>query len=136
MKECSYCGKEFSDSVTVCDVDGQPLAAHTHTKQKSREYHYPRVLGPAGPWLIFSGVPLSFVALLMVFVVQSDGRVFHVSQRYMPYALLASVSVVMIVFRELFHRLPKRLIIPLGIIGWAIVVIFVACYAQSVLNSK
>ena len=27
MKECTYCGKEFPDSVTVCDIDGQPVVA-------------------------------------------------------------------------------------------------------------
>lgn len=26
MKKCSYCGKEFPDTATVCDVDAQPLA--------------------------------------------------------------------------------------------------------------
>ena len=136
MKECSYCGKKLPDDATICDVDGQPVVAHMPTKQKSTEYHYPRVLGPAGPWLVFSGVPLSFVALLTVFVVRSDGRIFHVSERYLPYAMLVSVMGIIVVFREIFYHLPKRLIIPFGVIGWTIVVIFVACYAQSVLDSK
>ena len=25
MKKCSYCGKEFPDTATVCDIDGRPL---------------------------------------------------------------------------------------------------------------
>ena len=25
MKRCSYCGKEYADSVTVCPIDGQPV---------------------------------------------------------------------------------------------------------------
>lgn len=36
MKECSYCGKIFSDNVTVCDVDGQPAIAVGSKSRKTK----------------------------------------------------------------------------------------------------
>jgi hypothetical protein len=36
MKQCSYCGREYSDDVAVCDVDGQPVVADGSKPHKSR----------------------------------------------------------------------------------------------------
>jgi len=44
MKKCSYCGKEFPDTATVCDIDGRPLldpnapVPSSQTPRPSREY--------------------------------------------------------------------------------------------------
>jgi hypothetical protein len=44
MKKCSYCGKEFSDTATACDIDGRPLIdlnapdPSSQTPRAPREY--------------------------------------------------------------------------------------------------
>src|SRR3954471_11806452 len=87
---------------------------------------YPHGVGPADRWLIFAGVPAAVIAILLA-VTLRHGNIRGVSERSLPYVLLFVVPAIIMGGRELYHRLPKRLVIPFGIIGW-IITFVVMCW--------
>jgi hypothetical protein len=77
------------------------------------------VVGEAGRWWLFSGIPISVSAILLACVVR-HGSIRGISERALPYVTLGVMAVLISGGRELYHRCPKRLIVPLGIAGWII----------------
>lgn len=50
MKQCTYCGKQYSADSTVCDIDGQPLVPfEPRFAGKSSALHGPSDRGPNEP---------------------------------------------------------------------------------------
>jgi hypothetical protein len=53
MKKCTYCGKEFPDTASVCDLDGRPLADPGAPDSSSQTPRSSEVSLPL-PWIRFS----------------------------------------------------------------------------------
>ncbi len=80
---------------------------------------YPYGIGPTGRWLIFAGFPFSFCAILLALTLR-NGHILGVSEKCLPYVVAGVPSALMIGGMILYGFFPKRLIVPVGIIGWAI----------------
>jgi hypothetical protein len=77
---------------------------------------YPYGIGPGGRWLIFAGIPLSVIAILFTTTERSLDRIVgHAAEPYVLFFVPAAIAITGMVFYDYF---PKRLIIPIGIIGW------------------
>src|ERR1039457_3110957 len=124
MKKCSYCGAECPDDSIVCPVDQTPFADSAVVGKKKE---HPHRIGPAGFWLIFSGIPIAVLAILLTSTLTRDGNIRGVSERALPYVLLFVPAAIIVGCRELYHHVPKRLIIPFGFVGW-IIALSVACW--------
>lgn len=81
---------------------------------------HPYGIGPTGRWLIFAGFPFSFCAILLTSTMTNDGGIRGISEKFLPYVIAGVPSALMIGGMVLYGYLPKRLVIPVGIIGWAI----------------
>ena len=88
--------------------------------------HPPR-LGAAGPWLIFSGVPVGIMAALFALVARG-GNLRGVSEKALPYVLLLVPMAIIVGCRELYHRLPRRFVVPMGIAGWIITAVLMCWF--------
>jgi hypothetical protein len=122
MKKCSYCGAEYSDDTIICPVDKTSLDSPPWSGELERS----KIIGPAGYWLIFAGVPMAIIAVLMAFTMH-DGDIRGVSERALPYVLLSVPLAIIVGCRELYHHVPKHLVIPFGVVGWIVVAILVMC---------
>jgi hypothetical protein len=80
---------------------------------------HPQIIGPAGYWLIFAGIPIAIIAILAASTLR-DGNVRGVSERALPYVVFGVPAAILVGCRELYHHVPKRLVIPFGIGGWII----------------
>ena len=80
---------------------------------------YPHGISPVGRWLIFGGFPFSFCAVLLACTLR-EGNIRGVSETLLPYVVAGVPSAIMIGGMALYGYVPKRLVIPLGIIGWGI----------------
>jgi hypothetical protein len=78
---------------------------------------YPHGIGPGGRWLLFAGVPVAIMAAL-VLATMRNGLIRGVGETALPYVILLVTASIIMVCWSLFHRLPKRWLIPLGLIGW------------------
>ena len=110
MKKCSYCGAEYPDDVVACPIDQTPF---TDAKLGSRSAEPPQSIGPAGYWLIFSGIPVAIIAILAASTLRG-GDIRGVSERALPYVVFGVPLVILVGCRVLYHHVPKRLIVPLG----------------------
>jgi hypothetical protein len=91
MKKCPYCNSEYPDSYFECPIDRTSLDV-----ERKRSNNKASSLGPSGYRIVFFGVPLLFFALLLVIVMRHGlGQI-------------------------LYKYFPKRHVIPVGIICWAI----------------
>jgi hypothetical protein len=120
MKKCSYCGAEYPDDTVVCAVDQTSLQSGVSTQNSDSEVKSSRHqhIGPAGYWLIFSGIPTAIAAILFVATERSLDRI--VGENALPYVLFFVPVLIIMVSRVLYDRFPKRLVIPLGIMGWMV----------------
>jgi hypothetical protein len=68
MKNCSYCGKEYADDVTVCPLDGEPVI--------NREKHRKKIAPPSATTQSAFNVklitPVSSAGTYRVFIERSD----------------------------------------------------------------
>ncbi|MGB8371201.1 MAG: hypothetical protein WCF71_18120 [Verrucomicrobiia bacterium] len=79
---------------------------------------HPHGIGPAGRWYLYSGIPFAVIA---VFFTTTDRLLDHVfSENVSPYIDLFVIGAIAIGALILYDHLPKRLVIPLGIVGWII----------------
>jgi hypothetical protein len=85
----------------------------------------PDYLGRSGRWLIFAGLPMMLVAVLFVCFENNLER--KVGTRAFPYFLYFTPLVILVAGQLVYEHLPKRLLIPLGVIGW-IVTASVLCW--------
>jgi hypothetical protein len=129
MKHCTYCGKEYPDDVEVCQIDGQTLqlvGARAPERQPSEvksswnKDMSDEVVGKAGRWLIFAGIPSAIVAFF--FVVGADGHALEhaVSGKLLPYILFFTPVAVVLGSRVIYDYFPRHLVFPFGIAGWII----------------
>ena len=81
---------------------------------------YPSGIGPAGRWLIFSGIPLAFWALFFALTEPHHALERAVGENVYPYLVVGVLSVLVIAGKILYERFPKRWVIPLGIVGWVL----------------
>jgi hypothetical protein len=81
---------------------------------------YPHGIGPAGLWLIFGGIPLAVLAIFFAVTEQHHALENAVGEKVFPYVLAGVPAVIMISGMVLYGHFPKRLVIPLGIVGWMI----------------
>jgi len=81
---------------------------------------HPQFISAGGRWLIFAGLPLAICAILFVLVVPHDRLVHFTGEKFLPYVLFFGPAAIVIGFMVLYDHFPKRLIIPVGIIGWIV----------------
>jgi hypothetical protein len=80
---------------------------------------YPQRIGPAGYWLIFSGIPIAIITILLASTLR-NGDIRGVNEKSLPYIIIFVPLAIIVGCRVLYQSFPKRLIIPFGIIGWII----------------
>jgi hypothetical protein len=80
----------------------------------------PQGVGPLGRWPIFFGVPMAILGLLLVTTMRKGFRATAFGQDAEPYIIFFTPIIVGLLGYSLYKLLPRRLIIPLGIVGWAI----------------
>ena len=86
---------------------------------------YPYKVGQAGRWMIFAGVPSIGMAVVTC---AQDSLNHSVGQRAFPYVVVGIVGLSFVLSMAVYHRLPKWLIIPIGIIGWILTFSLVCWY--------
>ena len=72
-------------------------------------------IGQTGRWIIFLGVAFALGAMLWYAKKPLENLV---GQRAFPYVVYGLVMVICVWHMLLYNRCPRRLVIPLGIIGW------------------
>jgi hypothetical protein len=79
-----------------------------------------KYIGSGGRWLIFAGIPLAICAALFV-IAEPNHRLQHaVGEKAFPYILFFTPAAIVIGGMILYDHFPKRLVIPIGIVGWII----------------
>ena len=81
---------------------------------------HPYGIGPGGHWLIFAGIPLAICAILLTSTMTDDGGIRGVNEKFLPYVIAGVPAAIVISAMVLYDHFPKRLIFPLGIIGWVV----------------
>lgn len=79
----------------------------------------PHGIGPAGRWIIFSGIIWLVVAIL---ICTSKSILIIVGEKGLPYVIFFVPAVFGIVCMVFYNRFPKSLIIPIGIVGWILAI--------------
>ena len=77
----------------------------------------------SGRWLIFSGIPVAFLAILVVSTLRNGlepGLANAVGEKALPYVLFFTPVIIGFGSMALYEHFPKRLVLPLGITGWAV----------------
>ena len=82
-----------------------------------RENDFKHGIGPGGRWLIFAGVPHVSVAATAC---AQDWLVRVVGEKAFPYVGVGIVGATFVICMVFYHRIPKRFVIPLGMVGWVI----------------
>jgi hypothetical protein len=122
MKSCPYCGTNYGSNLDLCPIDKAPLVSVKQEPDRLPSGPRPGrapALGPAGPWLIFSGLPIAVLAVLFVLTARG-GNIRGVSEKALPWVLVFVPLAVIAGCRELYHHLHRRLVLPIGIVGWLI----------------
>ena len=86
-----------------------------------------RQIGPSVRWIVFWGGPAAIVAVLMCnyeFLVRAVG------EKTAPFLGLGIAGVVSIISLLLYDRIPTRLLIRIGIIGWILTLLLGYWYLQ------
>lgn len=72
-------------------------------------------VGPGGRFMIFSGAGMVFFALSMYLLKPLERTV---GEKALPYVIVGMVILNVVLVMYFYGRCPKRLIIPIGIVGW------------------
>jgi|SRR5450756_113561 len=81
---------------------------------------YPHGISPMGRWLIFAGIPMAAGALFFALSEPHHALEHAVGAKLFPYILAGVPTTLMVGGMVLYDHFPKRLVVPLGIIGWVI----------------
>jgi uncharacterized membrane protein YvbJ len=68
MKRCSYCGKEYTDDVTICPLDGEPVINQEELRQKMA----PPPTATRSAFDVRLITPISSAGAYRVFIERSD----------------------------------------------------------------
>ena len=74
-------------------------------------------VGAGGRFMIFSGAGMVFLALSMYLLKPLERAA---GEKALPYVLVGMVIVNVVLVMFLYSRCPKRLIIPIGVMGWVV----------------
>ena len=118
MKQCTYCGKEYSDDASLCVVDRYPL--RNATPQSPRHVNHQPPARRSEQWLIFAGIPAAVVAVVFVLTEANHSLEHALGEKALPYVLFFTPVIIVIGSKMLCDFFPKRLILPSGILGWII----------------
>ncbi|MFZ1074593.1 MAG: hypothetical protein WAO21_14290 [Verrucomicrobiia bacterium] len=83
----------------------------------------PHGVGPSGRWLIFAGLPVAILGILLVSTLRhglEPGLANAVGEKALPYVLFFTPVVIGFGSMALYEHFPKRLVVPLGILGWIV----------------
>ncbi|MGA2748686.1 MAG: hypothetical protein ABSG59_07920 [Verrucomicrobiota bacterium] len=72
-------------------------------------------VGPGGRFIVFSGVGMVLIATSM-YLLKPLERV--AGEKALPYVIVGMVIVNVVLVMFFYGRCPKRLVMPIGIIGW------------------
>lgn len=72
-------------------------------------------VGIFGRYIIFAGTGMVFMAVC-TFMPESTERV--IGEKALPYAFLGLIAASIFATGYFYDRCPKRLIIPIGLVGW------------------
>jgi hypothetical protein len=75
----------------------------------------PFSVGSGGRFMIFSGAGMVFFALSLYFLKPLE-RI--AGEKALPYVIVGMVIVNLVLVAFFYDRCPKRLIIPIGVVGW------------------
>ena len=84
-------------------------------------------IGPVGRWLIFSGIPMAMWAVFFAYTEPHHALEHAVGGKWFPFILVGVPAALMVMGMVFYDRFPKRLVVPLGIIGW-IISIAILCW--------
>ncbi|MEI6194986.1 MAG: hypothetical protein WCS42_11730 [Verrucomicrobiota bacterium] len=90
-------------------------------------HEYPHGIGPAGRWLIFAGMPMAVWAVFFAISEPHHALEHAVGAKVFPFVLAGVPAAAMIGGMVLYGHFPKKLVIPLGIVGW-IISVSVLCW--------
>jgi len=68
MKRCSYCGKEYTDDVTFCPLDGEPVA----NREELRKTIAPQPAAAQSTFDVKLISPISSAGTYRIFIERSD----------------------------------------------------------------
>jgi hypothetical protein len=85
-----------------------------------------RFIGDRGLWKIYAGVPMFFVAVLAMLGYETLAKV--VGESAAPYISLLVLLVVVGISLYFFERIPRSLILPIGLLGWMLLIGFACWY--------
>ena len=77
-----------------------------------------KLIGPTGEWILFAGAPIAVTAFLFTHFNRSIEHVF--GEKLLPFALFFTPVILCSLGRILYPYLPKRVAVPLGVIGWVV----------------
>jgi hypothetical protein len=77
-------------------------------------------IGPAARWFIFAGLPLAMWAVFFVIVGQHPALERAVGPTASGYLQAIVPGIIMVGGMAVYGYFPKRLVIPLGLVGWLI----------------
>jgi hypothetical protein len=113
------CMGGFMLSMFLFKADGKTTLAQEETLRKH--------IGLGGLLSIFSGFPYAIVTALFAFIGPHFSLAHAVGEKAFPYVLLLEFMAVCVVIFILYDRFPKRLIIPVGLLGW-VLTFSIACW--------
>ena len=86
-----------------------------------------RYIGAGGLWAVYSGFPMFFVALCMMLGYETLAHM--TGEGAAPYVGLFVFMVIVGVSLYFFDRIPRSLILPIGFLGWMLLVGFACWYS-------
>jgi uncharacterized membrane protein len=72
---------------------------------------------PRGRFILFTGFPMAVWAMLFA-LGQRDDRFFGIGGTVEPYVCYGLVVAILVAGKLLYEHLSKRVVVPLGIMGW------------------
>ena len=76
------------------------------------------LIGPSGRWLIFAGIPMAVWAIFFAITEPHHALEHAVGEKVFPYILGGVPAAAVVGSMVLYKYFPKRLIVPIGTIGW------------------
>jgi hypothetical protein len=85
-----------------------------------------KYIGRGGLWRIYIGCPMFFFVVLLMTMGEKLARI--VGERALPYVSLLVFMVIVGISLYLYDRVPRSLILPIGLLGWMLLIGFGCWY--------